>query len=92
MSVSGVSKEMNDDLSKYTQEQLIAAYQNEYEYLIHDDFDPEEDMSAEKHLEWVRSLPLEELKVEILESIEEDNDNQDEGDSISVSDYMNRWL
>ena len=49
-------------------------------------------MSAEKHLEWVRSLPLEELKVEILESIEADNDNQDEGDSISVSDYMNRWL
>ena len=83
---------MIDDLSDYTKEQLIAALQNEYVYLIHDDFDPEEDMSAEKHLEWVRSLPLEELKVEILESIEADNENQDEGDSISASDYMKRWL
>ena len=83
---------MDDELSNYTQEQLIAAYQNVCEYLIHDDFDPEEDMSAEKHLEWVRSLPLEELKVEIVESIEAENDNQDEGDYVSASDYMNRWL
>ena len=83
---------MDNDLATYTQEQLITACQNEYEYLIHDDFDPEEDMSAEKHLEWVRSLTLEELKVEILESIQADNENQDEGDSVSVSDYMKRWL
>ena len=83
---------MIDDLSDYTKEQLINALKNEYVYLIHDDFDPEEDMSAEEHLESVKSLTLEAIKEEILESIEADNDNQDEGDSISVSDYMNRWL
>ena len=81
-----------DPLSDYTKEQLIAALQSEYVYLIHDDFDPEEDMSAEEHLEYVNSLTLEAIKEEILESIEADNDNQDEGDSISISDYMNRWL
>ena len=76
----------------YTKEQLIAALCNEYEYLIHDDFDPEEDMSAEDYREFVKSLSLEQLKDEILDSVKEDNDNQDEGDSVSVSDYMNRWL
>lgn len=33
-----------DPLSDYTKERLIAALQNEYVYLIHDDFNPEEDM------------------------------------------------
>lgn len=79
-------------LYEYSHEQLIAALCNEYEYLIHDDFDPDEDMSAEEHLKWAKSLPIEDLKAEILESIEVDNDNQDEGDSVSVSEYMNRWL
>lgn len=78
--------------SEYSRQQLITALQKEYEYLIHDEFDPEEDMSSEEHLESVKSLTLEAIKEEILESIEADNDNQDESDSISVSDYMNRWL
>lgn len=81
-----------DLFSNYTKEQLIAALCNEYEYLIHDDFDPEDDMSAEDYLESVKSLSLEQLKEEILDSVKADNDNQDEGDSVSVSDYMNRWL
>ena len=81
-----------DSLSEYSREQLISALHNEYVYLIHDDFDPEEDMSAEEHLESVKSLTLEAIKEEILESIAADNDNQDEGDAISVSDYMHRWL
>ena len=45
----------------YTRDQLISALQHEYEYLIHDDFDPETDMSAEQHLEWLRTLAVEEL-------------------------------
>ena len=81
-----------DLLSEYSREQLISALHNEYVYLIHDDFDPEEDMSAEEHLESIKSLTLEAIKEEILESIEADNDNQGEGDYISVSDYINRWL
>ena len=81
-----------DLFSGYSKEQLITALQNEYVYLIHDDFDPDEDMSAEEHLESVKSLALEAVKEEILESIEAGNDSQDEGGLISVSDYMNRWL
>ena len=81
-----------DLLSDYTKEQLIAALCNEYEYLIHDDFDPDEDASPEEYLKSIKSLSLDELKKEILESVYEDNENQDEGDSVSVSDYMNRWL
>ena len=83
-----------DLLSEYSREQLIAAYQNEYEYLIHDDFDPDEDMSAEEHLEWIKSLSLEKLKVEILESIDMDNESLEryETETVSVDDYMNRWL
>ena len=53
---------------------------------------PEEDMSAEEHLESIKSLTLEAIKEEIVESIEAGNDNQDAGDSISVSDCTNRWL
>jgi len=81
-----------DPFVGYTHEQLIAAFQNEYEYLCHDDFDPEEDMSPEEHLKWIGSIAIEELKAEIAESIDVDNSNQEEGDSVSVADYMNRWL
>ena len=45
----------------YTRTQLISALQNEYEHLIHTDFDAEHDMTAEQHLEWLRTLPVEEL-------------------------------
>jgi hypothetical protein len=48
----------------YSKDQLIDALQNEYEYLCHDDFDPETDMSMEQHLEWLRTLTLEELIAE----------------------------
>jgi len=45
----------------YTKEQLINALQREYEYLTHDDFNPFEDMTAEEHLEWLHTLPWEDL-------------------------------
>jgi hypothetical protein len=45
----------------YTREQLIHALQQEYEYLIHDDFDAENDLTADQHLEWLRTLAVEEL-------------------------------
>ena len=59
-----------DLLSEYSREQLITALQNEHDYLIHDDFDPEEDMSSEEHLQWIKSLSLDDLKIETLESID----------------------
>ena len=46
---------------KYTRAQLIDALQHEYEYLCHDDFDPDVDMTMEEHLEWLDTLTLEEL-------------------------------
>ena len=45
----------------YSKAQLIDALQKEYEYLIHDDFDPFEDITAEQHLEWLHTLSQENL-------------------------------
>ena len=45
----------------YTRSQLIHALQSEYEYLIHDDFDPDTDMSAADHLEYLNSHNTEQL-------------------------------
>lgn len=54
---------MHDDLPKikYSREQLIAALQHEYEFLCHEDFDPDIDMSASEHLAYLNSLSTEEL-------------------------------
>lgn len=46
---------------KYTRQQLIDALQHEYDYLIHDDFDPDVDMTLEEHLQWLHTLTIEEL-------------------------------
>jgi len=45
----------------YTRQQLIDALQREYEFLIHDDFDPDVDMSADEHLAYLNSLSIDEL-------------------------------
>ena len=45
----------------YTRTQLISALQNEYEHIIHDDFDADNDLTAEQHLEWLSTLAVEEL-------------------------------
>jgi len=45
----------------YTKEQLVDALQHEYDYLCHEDFDPDVDMTLEEHLEWLNTLTLEEL-------------------------------
>ena len=48
-------------LMTYTREQLINALQHEYEFLIHDDYDPDTDMSASEHLSYISSLNVEQL-------------------------------
>jgi len=60
--------------------------------LIHDDFDPDVDKSPDENLEWLQSLSLHTLMAEVAEMVEADDSNQDEGDSVTVADYMNRWL
>ena len=44
-----------------TREQLIDALVKEYEYLCHDDFDPDEDPTPEEYLEMINTLSYEEL-------------------------------
>ena len=65
----------------YTKEQLINAIQREYEYLTHDDFNPFEDMTAEEHLEWLHTLPWEDL-VEVTCT----NENY------TLDEYMKNWV
>jgi hypothetical protein len=61
----------------YTRDQLISALQHEYEYLIHDDFDPDTDMSASEYLDYLNTLSDSEL-------IEE----TDTGVGYSLEEYM----
>ena len=45
----------------YTRDQLITALHHEYEFLCHDDFDPDVDMSESDHLEYLNSLTIDQL-------------------------------
>ena len=47
-----------------TREQLIDALVKEYEYLCHDDYDPDEDITPEEYLEMINTLSYEELVLE----------------------------
>ena len=44
-----------------TREQLIDALVKEYEYLCHDDYDPDEDLTPEEYLEMINTLSYDEL-------------------------------
>ena len=48
----------------YTRQQLIDALQAEYEQLIHDDFDDEQDFTLDEHLEYLKAMSYDELVVE----------------------------
>jgi len=45
----------------YTNEELITALVKEYEWLCHDDFDPEEDCTPEEYLDAIKDLSYDEL-------------------------------
>jgi len=45
----------------YTNEQLITALVKEYEWLCHDDFDPDSDPTPEEYLDSIKDLPYDEL-------------------------------
>ena len=46
---------------QYTREQLIEANYNEYVWLCHDDFDPDEDPTPEEYLEMLNGMTDQEL-------------------------------
>ena len=48
----------------YTRDQIINALQNEYEFLCHDDYDPDVDMTPAEHLTYLQSLSLDDLIAE----------------------------
>ena len=55
-----------------TREQLIEALYAEYQFLIHDDYNPDEDPTPEEYLEMLKNMTYEELLGEIV--IENDID------------------
>ena len=59
---------------------LINALVAEYQYLCHDDFDPDEDLTPEEYLEMLRKMSYDEL-------IEEANVDED----FTVKDYLETW-
>ena len=64
----------------YTKDQLIEALHNEYVFLCHDDFDPDEDPTPEEYLEMIKTLSYDEL---ILET--------STGDEVTLEEYMGVW-
>ena len=48
----------------YTREQLIHALHSEYEFLCHDDYDSDFDMSPSEYLTHLQSLSIDELVFE----------------------------
>ena len=48
----------------YTRDQLIHALAAEYDYLCHDDFDPDVDMSPAEYLTQLQSMSLDDLIAE----------------------------
>jgi len=45
----------------YTNEELITALVKEYEWLCHDDFDPDTDPTPEEYLDSIKDLSYDEL-------------------------------
>ena len=60
---------------------LITALQHEYDFLCHDDFDPDVDMSQDEHLEYLNSLSIDQL-------IEETTTD----DEYTLDDFIRDWL
>ena len=64
----------------YTKEQLIDALCAEWDYLCHDDFDPDNDQTTEEYHEDL-------IKMSIDELIEETGT----GDGFTLSEFMEYW-
>ena len=47
--------------AQYTRQQLIDALVAEYDYLCHDDYDPDVDMSPDEYQNYLNSLSVEQL-------------------------------
>ena len=63
-----------------SKEQLIDALYNEYVFLCHDDFDPDEDATPEEYLEMLKEMSYDEL-------VEETSTD----DIFSMDEFMSAW-
>ena len=61
-------------------EQLIEALYNEYVFLCHDDFDPDEDPTPEEYLEGLKELTYDELV-----------DETSTDDTFTLEEYLKAW-
>ena len=65
----------------YTKQQLINALVAEYEFLCHDDFDPDNDPTPEEYLEGLKEMSYDELIVET--GID---------DTFHLDEFMQAWV
>ena len=63
-----------------SKEQLIDALYNEYVFLCHDDFDPDEDATPEEYLEMLKEMSYDEL----IEETQTD-------DIFTIDEFMRAW-
>ena len=63
-----------------SKEQLIDALYNEYVFLCHDDFDPDEDATPEEYLEMLKEMSYDEL-------VEETGTDE----IFSMDEFMSAW-
>ena len=68
---------MNNEISR---EQLIDALYNEYVFLCHDDFDPDEDATPEEYLEMLKEMSYDDL-------VEETSTDE----IFSMDEFMEAW-
>ena len=54
---------MNEEPT-YTKQQLVDALVHEYDYLCHDDFDPDVDMTSAQYVSYLNTLSVEQLIIE----------------------------
>jgi hypothetical protein len=63
-----------------SKEQLIDALYNEYVFLCHDDFDPDEDATPEEYLEMLKEMSYDELVEET-----------DTDENFTLMEYIEAW-
>ena len=66
---------------KYTKQQLIEALCAEYDYLCHDDFNPDEDPTLDEYMDTLEKMDINDL---VSETFTDENYTLDE--------FMERWL
>jgi len=64
----------------YTKQQLIDALVAEYDYLCHDDFDPDDDLTIEEYREMLKEMTFDELVKETST-----------GEEYTFDEFMNNW-